>query len=273
MHNLKSNYIQEHPEEVQDVFARIFSYYMEPHSMEALKLYAADAFKYMETIEWTNLKTDISPLDFRDSFNEARKWGEDNYSDWKEQLSVVEKQAVESYTGAKYDPINQYLRENKGVLEEKNKLNKIITDIDSALKKGPTTRSITVYKRVSEGVFNREYGELRSLTAPYSINDKAFQEIKTEFTNKEFTGYGFESTSLAKDPSKSYSNDRYPILYKITVPQGIQGAFIEPISKYNDQLEFLIARGYTYKMNNFSIVSTNDKPYIQVEISIVPKTQ
>nr|QOS14457.1 putative insecticidal protein [Bacillus thuringiensis] len=181
----------------------------------------------------------------------------------------MEKEAITAYTGAKYDPINQYLRENKGVLKDGEKLNTVIKQIDSGLEKTVTSKSITVYKRVSEGVFNREYGELRSLQAPYTINDTVFQKVKEEFTNKDFIGHAFESTSLAKDPSKSYSNDRYPILYKITVPEGIHGAFIEPISKYNDQLEFLIARGYTYKLNNFSIINTEDKPYVQVAVSIV----
>ncbi|HHK5601614.1 TPA: ADP-ribosyltransferase, partial [Bacillus tropicus] len=239
---------------------------------DTLEMYASDAFKYMEGIDWAKLKEDIKKietLDFKGDIDGAREWGEQKYNNWTLSLSKEERDAIVSYTGAKYDPINGYLRENQGILKT-DKLNKVITAIDSGLQKTTTDQSITVYKRVSENIFNLEYGDLRSLTAPYAINEEVLKKIKDEFTNKEYIGYGFESTSLAKDPSKSYGNDRYPILYKITVPQGIHGAFIEPISKYNDQLEFLIARGHTYKINGFSIMSTNDKPYVQVEISIVP---
>lgn len=224
--------------------------------------------KAPETFKFIN-KLIQEVLDFSSNIDEARKYGEENYKDWQANLLKTEKEAITAYTGAKYDPINQYLRDNKGVLKDGEKLNASIKQIDSGLEKTVTPKPITVYKRVSEGVFNRQYGELRSLQAPYAINDAVFQKIKEEFNNKEFIGHGFESTSLAKDPSKSYSNDRYPILYKITVPEGIHGAFIEPISKYNDQLEFLIARGYTYKLNSFSIINTEDKPYVQVDVSIV----
>ncbi|PHE82359.1 hypothetical protein COF80_28240 [Bacillus toyonensis] len=270
-------YVKQHMEDFQYVFAKAFAFYKIPEWKEFLNAYAPEMFEYLNKLDWGKLKEQVQEkeqkkneaLDFSSNIDDARKWGEENYKDWQDNLLKMEKEAITAYTGAKYDPINQYLRENKGVLKDGEKLNTFIKQIDSGLEKTVTSKSITVYKRVSEGVFNREYGELRSLQAPYIINDTVFQKIKEEFTNKDFIGHAFESTSLAKDPSKSYSNDRYPILYKITVPEGIHGAFIEPISKYNDQLEFLIARGYTYKLNNFSIINTEDKPYVQVEVSIV----
>ncbi|MGH0945027.1 ADP-ribosyltransferase [Bacillus mycoides] len=268
--------VQDNREEMQNTFARIFAYYMELHSTDTLKSYAPDAFKYMETMDWGKLKEEVQQketVDFKDDVQGAREWAEQKYNNWTTSLSKVEKDAIVSYTGAKYDPINGYLRESKGIFKEGEKLNKVIEAIDSGLQKTTTDKSTVVYKRVSENIFNLEYGELRSLTVPHSINEEIFKKIKDEFTNKEYIGYGFESTSLAKDPSKSYGNERYPILYKITLPQGVHGAFIEPISKYNDQLEFLIGRGYTYKINNFSIISTTDKPYVQVEVSIVKKDE
>ncbi|ALZ64491.1 Putative ADP-ribosyltransferase Certhrax (plasmid) [Bacillus cereus] len=265
------NYVKEHIKDFQHIFAKTFAYSRVPEFKEFLDTYIPGMYDYFDKVGWGELKEQKKneALDFSSNIDTARKWGEENYKDWQVNLLKAEKTAITAYTGAKYDPINQYLRENKGVLKDGEKLNTVIKQIDSGLEKTVTSKPITVYKRVSEGVFNREYGELRSLQAPYAINGTVFQKIKEEFTNKEVIGHGFESTSLAKDPSKSYSNDRYPILYKITVPEGIRGAFIEPISKYNDQLEFLIARGYTYKLNNFSIMNTEDKPYVQVEVSIV----
>ncbi|WP_142336343.1 ADP-ribosyltransferase [Bacillus cereus] len=271
-----ATYVQEHIDDFKHIFSKAFAYYMMPEYKEFFTTYAPEMYDYFGKLDWGKLKEQIQEqepvkneaLNFDSNIDEARKWGEENYKDWQANLLKTEKEAITAYTGAKYDPINQYLRENKSSLKDGEKLNTVIKQIDSGLEKTVTSKPITVYKRVSEGVFNREYGEIRSLQAPYAISDRVFQQIKEEFANKEFIGYGFESTSLAKDPSKSYSNDRYPILYKITVPEGIHGAFIEPISKYNDQLEFLIARGYKYKLNNFSIIHTDDKPYVQVDVSI-----
>ncbi|MDZ4406745.1 hypothetical protein ORM92_23150 [Bacillus cereus] len=270
-------YVEERMEDFQHVFAKAFAFYKVPEWKEFFKAYAPEMYDYFNKLDWGKLKEQVqekelvknTTLEFKSNIDEARKWGEENYENWKNNLLKAEKEAITAYTGAKYDPINQYLRENQGILKDGEKLNTVIKQIDSGLEKTITSKPIIVYKRVSEGIFNREYGEIRSLQAPYSINTTVLQKVKEEFTNKEYISYGFESTSLAKDPSKSYSNDRYPILYKISVPQGIHGAFIEPISKYNDQLEFLIARGYTYKLNNFSIINTEEKPYIQVDVSLV----
>ncbi|EJR90576.1 hypothetical protein IKE_05963 [Bacillus cereus VD196] len=223
-------------------------------------------------------------LDFTDNKEAARKWGEKEYGDWKKnKLTAEERTAMENYTGSGYAAINEYLGKTNGELIEKQeelpegyqlsdakKLNKKIMKLDSALDKARLTETIMVYRRVSEQQFSMEASKLRPAGSTRIDPEKA-ENLSLEFTGKSFDQYNFMSTSIAKDPHKSYGPQRYAILMKIKLPKGTHAAYVADISKYPDQLELLVKRGYTFKYDKFSIINDHGWESLQVDVSLIKK--
>lgn len=212
-------------------------------------------------------------INFGENKVEAKEWGETKYEVWRKQLLTTEEiEAVKNYTSSAYTEINGYLRTASGKLKSSKQyteLNKTILEIDKALKKGRTSESIIVYRRVSERVLGLNEMELRDKEDPNKIIKEKFPAISEKLLGKTKTEYGYLSTSLAKDPSLSFSG--LPILMQITLPPGTKAAYLGPLSHFPSEMEMLVARGTTYKIVGTSIIVLAGREYIKIEAKVINK--
>ncbi|MEK4677507.1 MULTISPECIES: ADP-ribosyltransferase [Bacillus] len=225
--------------------------------------------------------------DFNTDKEAAKKWGEEKYKDWEEKkLTKAEKDIVYNYTASGASVLNDYLIATKGNLVEKQedlppgtdykladaqKYNEKIKNLEGILKKVSTPETVSVYKRVSETQFGMEAGDLRPNGPRGGMDVAKAQQIQDDFLGKTFEPFKFMSTSLSKDPDKSFTGERYGVLLHIKVPKGTTAAYISDLSKYSDQVELLIQRGYTYKYDKFTIINEDGIQSLKVDVSIVPQ--
>lgn len=126
-----------------------------------------------------------------------------------------------------------------------------------------------MYRRVSEDQFQIEAGDLRPNGS--TLDEPKMNELWNQWDGKTFESFNFMSTSLSKDPDKSFSTDRYAILLHITIPKGTQAAYVGDISKYPDQLELLIQKGYEYRYDSAKMINDKGKESLQIDVSLVKK--
>ncbi|HDR6248283.1 TPA: ADP-ribosyltransferase [Bacillus cereus] len=267
---------EENKEDIQLILRRDATYQVNRHQISILKGHEHVVW-HVELIQG-NLEE--KTIDFQSNVEGARKWGESYYKKWKPELSSEEQNSIENYTGGGYNEINLYLSkptewkreygkgsEEKIRLQEQN-LQKKINTIDKAIDKASVPEAIIVYRRVSEWQFNRESMTLRENTG-HSLVQKVKNEIIAEFQGKTFTQHSYMSTSLAKDPHKSFTGERFNILLVIHIPKGTRAAYVANMGKYPEQLELLIKRGYTFKYEKFSVIKdANSKESLMVEVSL-----
>ena len=161
------------------------------------------------------------------SLNQAHAWGEKNYSEWLNSLSIKEKQAVIDYTGDDYWNINSYLRGNSNSLHniDPNK----ISEIQSALTKAKLPEDIVVYRGTDMNAIENvlkfdKYGEIMNIDG---------------IVGKVIKDDAFMSTAILKE--SSFDNKR--VSWVINVPQGSNGAYVAKVSKYPNEAEILFNSG------------------------------
>lgn len=136
---------------------------------------------------------------------------------WGKQLSKKEYKAVGDYTGNKY-----YRDINKSLItgHAKNKFIKNTTkSLKAATNKFYLPFDLTVYRGTNEELMN------------LSLNNQPLK-VGAMIQNK-----GYSSATLSKDTAVDYSKG---VVYKINVPKGYHGAYIEPLSKFTTEKEYLI---------------------------------
>lgn len=162
----------------------------------------------------------FEPLPQKDVVNVLRHESED----WINQLSEEELRALKKYTKNSgdnkrprfYERLNAMLR---GALPEDSKLRHYADTISAALKKNTLKHDIVCYRRDSADIF-----------AGLSEGD-------------EFIVHSFFSTSAT--PNGAFNKGA---LCKIHVPAGADGAYIEGLSSFPSQREFLLDKGQKYRV-------------------------
>lgn len=210
----------------------------------------------------------LAEVDFDQDIASARAWA-DNAFKLTEGLSNDEINNLKRYTGAKYDEVNTYLRENSGKGTD-NKLNTFVDSITTSISKSKAPDDLVLYRRVTEQQFGLDYGDLRPTSGNFKINKDKLQEIKDKYEHQIVDHHNFMSTSLARDPHQSFGG-RQAILLKIKAPKGTEIMNVSSISKYPEQLELLINRGYKIRYNTFNIKENGGKEYVEVTVDILPK--
>lgn len=210
----------------------------------------------------SHLMTD-SRLDFKEDRARAHEWGAASYGAWLRGLTLTEHRAIDQYSGGDYRAINNYLRFHEGNLGADGVLDPKIQQIDKALKRAKTPDTITVYRRVGETAFGLEANSLR---VGSTINPEKAREFAETFINKTRKEHAFMSTSLVKQPVNVF-----PILLHITVPKGSHGAYIESISQKPEEMELLLARGYSYEITDISIINEQGRESLKVAAKLVKK--
>lgn len=136
---------------------------------------------------------------------------------WAKKLSKKEYKAVGDYTGDKY-----YRDINNSLITGKSK-NKFIKNTTRSLQKATNKFylpfDLTVYRGTNEELMN------------LSLNNQQL-EVGSLIQNK-----GYSSATLSKDTAVDYASG---VVYKINVPKGYHGAYIEPLSKFKNEKEYLI---------------------------------
>lgn len=173
------------------------------------------------------------------SYEEALKWGKDNYSTWTCSLSKEEYENIQDFTGNVYKIINRYLR---GTLSEcfeqpfYRKCENRISLIDNAINKTFVTNNIIVYRWM-------EFTAFCQLTKCWSGKVQIGDILRDN---------AYLSTSLLYDKIPSTIDDREDsklVLLIIRIPKGAKGAFIAEISVVGAECEFLLGRGQNLKVS------------------------
>ncbi|MEH7153011.1 ADP-ribosyltransferase, partial [Bacillus thuringiensis] len=210
----------------------------------------------------------------KDEKEKATTWGEQAFKEWKEKLTVNDKDELYKYSASWYDDINTYLRTGKLSDDSSRKESAVkerIKAIDAVLTKGTVPQDVMVYRRITEQQFGEESNWLRNQDD--TINEKNAAELEQKFKGKTFEQKSYMSTSLIQDPHQSFGN-RQTILLEIKLPKGTHAGFLgedSKLTKYPDQLELLVNRGYTFQYDKFSIVNPTkdgEKPYLKIEVTV-----
>ncbi|HHU6750929.1 TPA: ADP-ribosyltransferase [Staphylococcus pseudintermedius] len=215
-----------------------------------------------------NTNISLAKVDFDQDLVSARAWADHTFK-LTEGLSNEEINNLKRYTGSKYDEVNTYLRENNGKGDDE-KLNIFVDSITMAISKSKAPDDLTLYRRVTEQQFGLEYGELRPTSGNFKINQDKLKEIKDKYEHQIVDHHNFMSTSLARDPHQSFGG-RQAVLLKINAPKGTEVMNVSSISKYPEQLELLVNRGYKIRYNTFDIKENGGKEYVEVTVDILPK--
>ena len=158
-----------------------------------------------------------------------------SYDQWRSGLSWDEQDAINRYTAdsdptneryksGNFQEINSALRSGKGLDEMPKDLAEQIRSMDSAIEKSELNEPIIVNRKSSADLL---YG----LTDP--------DEIMELFGGKVLQDPAFLSTSAANKGSLIDGE----IIYRIAVPAGKgRGAFLDPMSEYQGENEFLLKR-------------------------------
>lgn len=206
-------------------------------------------------------------LDFNRSADKplATAWGNKFYNKWIPNVSSAEKKEFVSYTDLGYFHLNAYLQEIKGQLSGKDiKMEKKIKRLDRAFSVSSVPDNIVVYRRSNESAFGLEKC---TLIKDNKLNKQEFSKFKNKLLGKYQTDYTYMSTSILKDASESFSGR--PILIRLKVPKGNHGAYLAPLSPSPWEMEMLLPRNTTYKVNGISYVKNGNSNYILVDASII----
>lgn len=206
----------------------------------------ADGFKIVKYKKPIVINTDKEKLEFL--FNYAEKFGLDvkhfsqsKYGDavkyhtqhtfdsdfWNNALSDDQRRAIKSYTGYVYRPMNEILR--KGSTDKVHpsavaNVKQMIDNMTSALSKSVTKERLIVSRGLQDA---NGFAKTLGLTSE-QLKDPAVIQDR-----------GFYSSACSIDSGFSG-----PKIYTI-VPKGTQGMYVNPISEYPTENEFIIQRNTT----------------------------
>ena len=197
--------------------------------------------------DWENMKKFAWDDDINAYF-------EDGYAHWHANLKTSEKSAVHAYTGNDYRDINDYLRRKKelnpSVLE---RVKQQVEKIDTALAQFELTDYIRLYRGMGR-----------------AGNDIITEEMIDTILDDDLA---YQSSSLKERIAKQFAissaggSGKTPYVYEICMPPGKgRGAYIAPMSRYENEQEFLIARGTKYKI--IDVKSEDNIMYVKLEVVI-----
>jgi hypothetical protein len=153
---------------------------------------------------------------------EAQKHFAPIVSKWHASMTLAEKNAVIDYTGSSYVSMNDFLR-GKTSTPSSDTLEKI-KNTDSALAKTKPNKTTLRLKR--------------------GVGSSVFDLIKNA-PDGVFIDQGYTSTSPCS--KGGFSGDEVEII----IPKGVgKGAWVDDISSYKGELEYLLPRGAKFQVCN-----------------------
>lgn len=165
-------------------------------------------------------------------------------SKWWDKLTEDERYAVRKYTGSSYVPMNNHLR---GIKKGDSTVKSWIKDCKSALSKASSPMDIVVGRgsgtRSLRGMLGDPSGMLDAAN-DYSLADWA-RKNKDKVIGSVASDNGFLSTTPYE--GGGFSGD---ITYRILVPKGSPGAYVDAYSKHMGEQEFLLQAGGKFRVTD-----------------------
>lgn len=162
---------------------------------------------------------------------------------WIPRLTTGEENAIIRYTDIDiYVSVNKTLRDDTNILGNPV-IGELIKGIESGLKKFRYSKSLTVYRSVSE----EEYIFIENNNVINSFSD-------------------FKSTTICKIKALNFSKNKTKYLILAQLPAYVNGAYIAPLSKFEDEKEFLLNRESNYKIISKQHDTEKDVKYIFLKV-------
>ncbi|WP_261810569.1 ADP-ribosyltransferase [Levilactobacillus humaensis] len=136
---------------------------------------------------------------------------------WYKTLSKRQRQVLGRYTGEGSDAINNVLRKPKkrSTVQSRQR----VKDLRAALKTFKLKQPMTVYRGTSDWIVNLSLGGKK--LKPGAV----------------YQDPGFASTTLSKSVGTDFMSED---LLKVNMPAGYHGAYLNPISEYEGEYEYLL---------------------------------
>lgn len=225
-------------------------------------------------------KNDSSKIISDIPLEEKKKKFEQYYKESK--LSDTDIAALNTYTGSKYREINKRLRTIKGQKLKKSELDKVISEMDTAMEKAiPLEEDTIVYRSTRANEFKKAMDFLENTfrldltkiekemlndkskkpegnTSKKEIADRYVKFIKQAIKlvnarlGETSTAWAFTSTSIKKTPPYFNSSEGFPIRIEIILPKGTKAIYLEPLTKVPGELELLLPRGSKFEIEGAS---------------------
>jgi hypothetical protein len=151
--------------------------------------------------------------------DEAAEWLEGQFGGWTDSLTSDEMNAMISYTESPF--MNDLLRSGEALGNLTYAAE--IANIDSAIMKGVILEDIILYRGMSE----KFLGSME--------------------TGSVWSDQAYVSASLIDQEARLFGVGSGNIVVQIFVPGGTPGAYLGPISGYEEEREILLARGSRFR--------------------------
>lgn len=188
---------------------------------------------HAENVVHTIVQTAVNSAD--DWEDRLRAQTEDSLGSFVDQLWEVatdeEIEALRVWTTAQYGRINRYLRYGGWIT---NDLKAAVRNIESVLDKCTVPEEIIVCRGTGTAeIFRDVVGN--------------WENDASALIGHEFSDAGFVASSVFEDGSFCPTGNGRAELF-IRVPKGAHGAYIEQVSYVDIEAEFLLQRGYSYRI-------------------------
>lgn len=178
------------------------------------------------------------------------------FTRWFDNRTVGEKRSVEEYTGGPCEAINKYLR---GIL----KIVDALTNTDEYWDTRMAKRILPTIPYLDKTISRFEVPIPIKVHRVVSIN--MLQTFIDASKSKDgiFVEDGYCSTTLLQG---SFGDEETDINMVINVPPGKGiGAYLDPVSEYSGEYEFLMARGTMLKIHSITPATKDRGPVIHAE--------
>lgn len=153
----------------------------------------------------------------------------DNFKKWSGQLTDVESNGINTYTGGAYSSMNEYLRGAKSSCLYKEQMN----GAKAALNKSVLTEDIMVRR-------GSDFISLAGLDGKVSVNAKDYLVANyKDMVGRTVVDKGFMSTT----PMPDAGFGAHGVEYRILMTKGTKAQFIAPISNFKNEQEILAQAG------------------------------
>ncbi|MBX0319761.1 ADP-ribosyltransferase [Shouchella clausii] len=170
---------------------------------------------------------------------DAEAWEEEVSPGWINDLTPREMEAIKTYTSSEYREINGYLRNTNA--EQDTTLDQTIAHIKTGLEKFDLKENIVTYRGLSKNI----WGIPAEMLEGMELEDK-----------------GFMSTSISKSVSLAgFTGD---VEIEVRIPAGSTGAYVNRISEFDHEMEFLLTAGTKYRVISANEVNGKIKMIVEV---------
>jgi len=161
-----------------------------------------------------------------------KAYAESEGQEWAEGLSQEERDIAKAYTGSYGYAMNDCLRRNEGCSESRYES---IATLKQALDRGEASEDMVVYR-------GADWGRLKELEPGDTFVDNGFASCSANATKA--TNFG-------------------ETLMEIEVPEGTKGAWLQNISGFDEEVEFLMQRGARFAVVGKRKITLPGDPYIE----------